>query len=110
MASKLNPKQIPFIMGPKLRVGEPYMREEDVPRFEEAWRRGGMEALIEAVPDSYVEGMTASGTPEEVLARVREYRDAGVQLPILRPAAPHQVPRLLQLFGRTPAREGADAQ
>ena len=109
VASKLNPKQLPFIMGPKLRVGEPYLRQADVPRFEEAWRRGGMEALIQAVPDSYVEGMTASGTPEEVLARVHQYREAGVQLPILRPAAPHQVPRLLRLFSPTPAREGTDA-
>jgi 5,10-methylenetetrahydromethanopterin reductase len=101
VASKLDPVQIPFIMGPKTRVGEPYMRPEDVPTFEAAWRRGGMEALIEAVPDSYVEGMTASGTPDEVVARVQRYRDAGVQLPILRAAAPHQVPRLLELFAQT---------
>jgi 5,10-methylenetetrahydromethanopterin reductase len=100
VASKLNPKQIPFIMGPKVRVGEPYMRLEDVPRFEEAWQRGGMEGLIRAVPDSYVEGMTASGTPDGVRERVRRYREAGVQLPILRPAAPHQVPRIIELFGQ----------
>ncbi len=98
VASKLDPIQLPFIMRPKKRVGEPYMREEDIPVFEEAWRRGGKEALIEAVPDSYVEGMTASGTPEEVVARVQRYRDVGVQLPILRPAAAPQSERLLDLF------------
>ena len=81
-----------------MKVGEPYIRREDIPVFEEAWNRGGKEALIEAVPDSYVEGMTASGTPEEVRARVQKFRDVGVHLPILRPAAAHQTERLLDLF------------
>ncbi|HET6551633.1 MAG TPA: LLM class flavin-dependent oxidoreductase, partial [Solirubrobacter sp.] len=62
VASKLGPNQVRFIAKPKMRVGEPYIHEEDLPVFEEAWNRGGKDALIEAVPDSYVEGMTASGT------------------------------------------------
>jgi 5,10-methylenetetrahydromethanopterin reductase len=98
VASKLDPIQLPFIAGPKMRVGEPYIRKEDIPSFEEAWNRGGKDALIEAVPDSYVEGMTASGTPDEVRARVQKYRDVGVHVPILRPAAAHQTERLLDLF------------
>jgi alkanesulfonate monooxygenase SsuD/methylene tetrahydromethanopterin reductase-like flavin-dependent oxidoreductase (luciferase family) len=81
-----------------MRVGEPYIRASDIPVFENAWKTGGREALIKAIPDSYVTGMTASGTPDQVLARVQEYRDAGVHLPILRPAAEHQTERLLQLF------------
>ena len=60
--------------------------------------------MIAAVPDSYVEGMTASGTPDEVVARVEQYREAGVQLPILRPAAAHQTERLLDLFAPAKAR------
>jgi 5,10-methylenetetrahydromethanopterin reductase len=106
VASKLDPIQLPFIARPKMNVGEPYIREEDIPKFEEAWKRGGKDALIEAVPNSYVEGMTASGTPDEVLARVQEYRDAGVDLPILRPAAAHQTQRLLDLFA--PAKASAE--
>ena len=98
VASKLDPIQLPFIMGPKKRVGEPYMNEEDVPMFEEAWERGGKEELARVVPDSYIEGMTASGTPDEVKERVQKYRDVGVQVPILRPAAAHQAQRLLDLF------------
>lgn len=98
VASKLDPIQLPFIIKPKKAVGEPYMREEDIPVFEEAWRKGGKEALIAAVPDSYIDGMTASGTPEEVVARVQRYRDVGVQVPILRPAGAHQAERLLDLF------------
>jgi alkanesulfonate monooxygenase SsuD/methylene tetrahydromethanopterin reductase-like flavin-dependent oxidoreductase (luciferase family) len=100
VATKLDPVQIPFIARPKIRVGEPYIRIEDIPIFEAAHAEGGMEALIKAVPDSYVEGMTASGTPDEVKARVQEYRDAGVKIPLLRPAAGHQTQRLLELFSQ----------
>jgi alkanesulfonate monooxygenase SsuD/methylene tetrahydromethanopterin reductase-like flavin-dependent oxidoreductase (luciferase family) len=109
VASKLGPIQLPFIARPKMKVGEPYIHEEDIPSFEEAWERGGKDALIEAVPDSYVEGMTASGTPDEVLARVQKYRDVGVDLPILRPAAAHQTQRLLDLFGTVDAAAQAPA-
>jgi alkanesulfonate monooxygenase SsuD/methylene tetrahydromethanopterin reductase-like flavin-dependent oxidoreductase (luciferase family) len=98
VASKLDPIQLPFIAGPKMRVGEPYFHPEDFPGFEEAWRRGGKQALIEAVPDAYVRGMTASGTPQQVKAKVQQYRDVGVRLPVLRPAAAHQAERLLDLF------------
>lgn len=98
VATKLDPVQISFIAGPKMRVGEPYIRKEDIPLFEKAYANGGMEGLIKAIPDSYVEGMTASGTPDEVVKRVRRYREAGVKIPLLRPAANHQTQRLLELF------------
>lgn len=100
VASKFDPIQLPFIAGPKMRVGEPYIHLEDIPKFKAAWEEGGKEALIRAIPDSYVTGMTASGTPDEVLARVEQFREAGVKLPILRPAAAHQTQRLLYLFGQ----------
>jgi alkanesulfonate monooxygenase SsuD/methylene tetrahydromethanopterin reductase-like flavin-dependent oxidoreductase (luciferase family) len=100
VATKFDPVQIPFIAGPKLRVGEPYINKEDIPVFEKAHAEGGMEALIKAIPDSYVEGMTASGTPDEVKARVQQFRDAGVKIPLLRPAAAHQTQRLLDLFAQ----------
>ncbi len=100
VATKFDPIQIPFIAGPKMRVGEPYIRKEDIPVFEKAHAEGGMEALIKSVPDSYVEGMTACGTPDEVKAKVQAYRDAGVKIPLLRPAAAHQTERLLELFSQ----------
>ena len=100
VATKFDPVQRPFIAGPKLRVGEPYIRPEDIPVFEQVYADAGMAGLIKAVPDSYIEGMTASGTPDEVLERVQQYRDAGVTLPLLRPAAPHQARRLLDLFAQ----------
>jgi 5,10-methylenetetrahydromethanopterin reductase len=98
VATKFDPIQLPFIAGPKMRVGEPYIKEGDIPKFKEAWERGGKHALIDAVPDSYVEGMTASGTPEEVKEKVQQYHDVGVQITVLRPAAKHQTQRLLDVF------------
>lgn len=98
IASKFEPIQAPFNAGPRIRVGEPYIKEEDLPRFEEAYRSGGKERLMAVLPPSYIEGLSASGTPDEVRERVQRYRQAGVKLPILRPAAQHQTQRLLDLF------------
>jgi len=44
--------------------------------------------------------LVAGGTPDEVKKRVQQYRDAGVQVPLLRPAAAHQTQRLLDLFAQ----------
>ena len=101
VATKLDPVQLPFIARPKMRVGEPYIKEDDIPGFEKAYAAGGMEALIKAIPDSYIEGMTATGTPDEVKKRVQQYRDAGVKIPLLRPAAMSQTQRLLDLFAES---------
>src|SRR5438270_689245 len=56
VATKMDPVQRPFIARPKMLVGEPYIRAEDLPRFDEAYARGGLNALVASVPDSYVEG------------------------------------------------------
>lgn len=101
IASKFTPIQAPFNAGPRLRVGEPYINPNDLPRFEEAYRRGGKEGLTRAIPNSYVAGLTASGTPAQVIDKVQQYRDAGVKLPILRPAAASQTGRLLDIFATT---------
>jgi 5,10-methylenetetrahydromethanopterin reductase len=98
IASKFTPIQAPFNAGPRLRVGEPYINQEDLPKFEQGYNQGGKEGLIKAIPDSYVAGLTASGTPTEVMDKVEQYRQAGVQLPLLRPAAAPQTQRLLDLF------------
>ena len=51
-----------------------------------------------AIPAAWIDGLTASGTPDEVRRRVDGYRQAGVKLPILRPAAGHQAARIIDLF------------
>ncbi len=101
VASKFKPGRLAYNARIRLDVGEPYLNPEDIPRLEQIGREAGFAALMRAVPASCVEGLTASGTPDEVQARVQAYVDAGVTLPLLRPAARHQTPRLLDLFTRT---------
>ena len=100
VATKFDPVQRPFNAGPRMRVGEPNINKDDLPMFDQAYEKGGMQGLIDAVPDSYVEAMTASGTPDEVEAKVETYRKVGVTLPLLRPAAPHQSQVLMDLFSQ----------
>jgi alkanesulfonate monooxygenase SsuD/methylene tetrahydromethanopterin reductase-like flavin-dependent oxidoreductase (luciferase family) len=64
----------------------------------EALARGGRAAVAKVLPASLVEGTTALGTADEVLSRIERYRRAGVTFPLIRPQAPHQIPRILKLF------------
>ena len=98
LATRFKPIQFPFATRPLMTIGEPCIKEEDIPMFEEAWEKKGIDGLVEVLPDSYVESMTASGTPDEVLKRVQDFEDAGVQVCCLRPAAQDQADRLLDLF------------
>lgn len=79
----------------KVMVGEPNIDPDAPTRLSEIFAEHGEQALLESIPDEYVINLTASGTPADVRARVERYREAGVTLPLLRPAAPQQVPRLL---------------
>lgn len=98
VATKFLPGKFETQAGPRLRVGEPSIDPAIVPELERAHARGGPEALARALPASMVQGLTAAGTSDEVRARVQRYRDAGVKLPIVRPAAAHQVRRVIDLF------------
>ena len=98
VASKFNPAKAFAQVGPRTRVGEPFINAQDLPLLESLYAKGGMAALTQGFPTSWIEGLTASGTADEVARRVAQYRAAGVKLPILRPAARHQTGRLLELF------------
>ncbi len=50
------------------------------------------------MPDSLVDATFLAGTPDEVTRRIQRYRDAGVRLPIVRPAAAHQIRRVVDLL------------
>ena len=71
-------------------------------------------ALVDAAYSHYVVRIGGPPGPmtldyDEVLARVQKFRDVGVQLPILRPAAAHQTERLLDLFAPAKVTEPAPA-
>jgi 5,10-methylenetetrahydromethanopterin reductase len=98
VATKFYPDKFRSQAAPRMRVGEPSIDPAVLPRFEAAFAAGGPQGLARAIPPSWIEGLTASGTPDEVHRRVDRYREAGVKLPILRPAAGHQVRRIIDLF------------
>jgi alkanesulfonate monooxygenase SsuD/methylene tetrahydromethanopterin reductase-like flavin-dependent oxidoreductase (luciferase family) len=98
VATKFLPGKFTTQAGPRLRVGEPHIDAAVVPALDDAHRRGGPAALARALPSAMVAGLTAAGTPDEVLARVERYRAAGVTLPIVRPAAARQTARVIELF------------
>jgi alkanesulfonate monooxygenase SsuD/methylene tetrahydromethanopterin reductase-like flavin-dependent oxidoreductase (luciferase family) len=98
VATKFLPGKFRSQAAPRLRVGEPRIDPAELPRFETAFAAGGPEGLARAIPAAWIEGVTASGTPDEVGRRVNRYREAGVRLPILRPAAAHQTARIIDLF------------
>ena len=98
VATKFLPGKFQLQSGPRMRVGEPYIDPALVPELEAAHHRGGPDALARALPASTVEGLTIAGTPDEARERIQRYRDAGVKLPIVRPAAAHQTQRIIELF------------
>jgi 5,10-methylenetetrahydromethanopterin reductase len=50
---------------------------------------------------AHVAALSGSGASEEVTARLVAYREAGVDLPLLRPASAAQTEELLRLFGKS---------
>ncbi|GAA2698998.1 LLM class flavin-dependent oxidoreductase [Micromonospora olivasterospora] len=84
----------------KMSVGEPTIDPTDLPRFAATYEAGGEAALQKVLPERYVTSLTATGTVDDVRARVDAYRAAGVTMPLVRPAAPHQLDRLLTTFGQ----------
>jgi 5,10-methylenetetrahydromethanopterin reductase len=101
VANKFTPLQAGFNFHQKLRVGEPVMKERDFPVFQKAYEAGGMEGLMKAMPDSYLTGLTACGTPDEVLERLKEYTRANVRLPLVRPAKVEFSEGLIDLLAPT---------
>jgi 5,10-methylenetetrahydromethanopterin reductase len=99
-ASRFQSPSFPVETERRLRVGEPAIKRDDFPMLLEALRTGGKAAVAKALPQSLVENTTATGTPDEVVARVERYRGAGVTFPLLRPQGRHQVQRVLDLFAK----------
>jgi len=52
-----------------------------------AFKRGGVEAALPSVSDEMVAELTASGTEQDVRARIAHYRRSGIALPIVMPVA-----------------------
>lgn len=91
LASKFDPLQVNFAVRPRIRVGEPAVTEALIENLSESYRVGGKEKLARDIPMEVIQNLTAFGTAREVRERIDEYRKAGVQLPVVRPASSKQM-------------------
>ncbi len=53
----------------------------------DAWARGDRETAEHAVSDAMIEATSVSGTPEQCRARIEDYRQSGIDVPIISPFA-----------------------
>ncbi|WP_432991874.1 LLM class flavin-dependent oxidoreductase [Dactylosporangium sp. CA-233914] len=98
----------------KVLVGEPNISADAPAELSAIFHEQGYDALLAALPDSYVDALTASGPVPEVRRRLERYRAAGVDVPLVRAASTAQVDRLLaaagELTAQTHASEVPDVQ
>jgi 5,10-methylenetetrahydromethanopterin reductase len=67
-------------------VLEPYdVHENDLVEVKKAWQKKDLVAAGKTMPDEILDALTLTGKTDHCLDRLREYRKAGVQLPIIMP-------------------------
>lgn len=89
--------QVADVLGPE--VFEPYdLKEKDLQPIKDAWRRKDLPAAAKAMPDAVVDALSLTGDPDHCVERLKDYRKAGVQLPILMPIG--DVDAAIQAFAR----------
>jgi probable F420-dependent oxidoreductase len=59
--------------------------EDEVDAIAEAWAAGDRETAADEVSDELLDEIAIAGTPEEGRARLREYRELGVDVPVIYP-------------------------
>ena len=70
----------------RAEVFEPYdLDEKDLVGVKEAWRKKDLAAAAKAMPDEVLEALTLTGSPDRCGERLKDYRKAGVNLPIIMP-------------------------
>jgi 5,10-methylenetetrahydromethanopterin reductase len=87
LASKFTPLQVDFAIRPRLRVGEPAIDEHLITTLLKEYAKGGIRRLQQNIPETVIRKLTAVGTAREVQDKIKAYRKAGLQLPIIRPAS-----------------------
>jgi len=64
----------------------PYgLKAEDLEPIKKAWRKKDLAAAARAMPDEVIGALTLTGDPDRCIERLKDYRKAGVDLPIVMP-------------------------
>ena len=61
------------------------LKEKDLEPIKEAWRKRDLSAAAKVMPDAAVDALTLAGSAEHCVGRLKDYRKAGVELPIIMP-------------------------
>lgn len=70
----------------KPEIFEPYgLKEKDLEPIKEAWRKRDFAAAAKVMPDGVVDALTLTGSADHCVERLKDYRKAGVELPIIMP-------------------------
>jgi alkanesulfonate monooxygenase SsuD/methylene tetrahydromethanopterin reductase-like flavin-dependent oxidoreductase (luciferase family) len=67
-------------------IFEPYgITQKELDPIREAWRKKDLAAAARAMPDAVVDALTLTGNADQCIERLRDFRNAGVKLPIIMP-------------------------
>lgn len=84
----------------KPEIFEPYgLKERDLEPIKDAWRRRDFAAAARVMPDAVVDALTLTGSADHCIERLKDYRKAGVELPIIMPIG--DVSAAIQAFAAT---------
>ena len=61
------------------------LKAKDLEPIKEAWRKRDFAAAAKVMPDAVVDALTLAGSAEHCVGRLKDYRKAGVELPIIMP-------------------------
>jgi 5,10-methylenetetrahydromethanopterin reductase len=76
--------QVADVLSPE--IFEPYgIKQKDLDPIREAWRKRDFAAAAKAMPDAVVDALTLTGNADHCVERLRDFRKAGVKLPIIMP-------------------------
>lgn len=95
VASKFIPQELNNIAS-RRRVGEPVITEEILEKFRTAYESEGELGISKAAPAELIRKLTATGSADQLRSRIKEYRNAGVKLPIVRPANDSQMSAVIE--------------
>jgi 5,10-methylenetetrahydromethanopterin reductase len=61
------------------------VKRDSIEKVKEPWKKGDLAEARKNVPGGAVDGLTVSGTPDEVKERLSQYLKVGIDLPIMMP-------------------------
>jgi len=67
-------------------IFQPYgITEKDLEPVKEAWRKRDLASAAKAMPDAVIDALTLTGDADECTERLKDYRKAGIDQPIIMP-------------------------